>query len=202
VKNKAKRQQLIIFVKNRREGHVKTRLAASIGKANALEVYNHLLKITADTARKVETDRLVSYSGHTEKVDQFERALFKKSVQSEGDLGERMDSAFKESFADGYEKVVLIGSDCPDISPSIIQRAFQLLDEADCVLGPSADGGYYLIGLKRPVTEIFLNMKWSVDSVFVETVKRLNAGSVSYRLLPILNDIDTAEDLKKSRLSI
>lgn len=196
------RQQLIIFVKNREEGQVKTRLAATIGKKKAFQVYNMLLRITAEATKHVNAERLVSYSKYIEKDDFFKDSKFQKTVQSGVGLGERMRNAFCEGFSEKKEKIVLIGSDCPDISMEIIHHAFQKLDAAECVLGPSQDGGYYLIGLNKPIPEIFEKMRWSIGSVFDETVKRLDSVSASYHLLPVLNDIDNEEDLQKSRLSL
>lgn len=196
------REQLIVFVKNRKPGTVKTRLASSIGNKAALDVYSKLVEITSAAASEVDVKRLVSYSGNVEKGDAFDDKLFDKNIQSGDDLGTRMLNAFDKAFADGNRKVVLIGSDCPEISAKIIQNAFQKLDDADCVFGPASDGGYYLIGLRKRIPQLFKEMEWSVETVLDESRKRLESLSVHYNLLPVLNDIDNLEDLKKSRINL
>jgi hypothetical protein len=90
-----------------------------------------------------------------------------------------------------------VGSDCPELLPYHLNEAFRMLDTHDAVLGPSADGGYYLLGLKTPAPELFENMTWSVDTVLQETLLRLKNTGKSVALLPVLNDIDTEEDWRK-----
>lgn len=195
-------RKLILFVKNPVRGNVKTRLAASAGDEKALEIYRKLLDVTAGAALKTDAEKLVCYSQHIDREDWFDEAFFDKSLQSGKDLGMRMLNAFKKQFEEGYKEIVLIGSDCPDISPDILNQAFIALGKTDCVIGPSSDGGYYLIGLRRLIPRIFEQMTWSVNSVLEETIRRLNSLDVSYHLLPELNDIDTLEDLKQSGLNI
>ncbi len=196
------KKRLIIFVKNPIEGEVKTRLASSIGEKKALVVYQQLLKITAKAVENVNAEKLVSYSGYIEESDDFDEQRFEKTIQKEGDLGEKMKHAFKSSFDNGFNRTVLIGSDCPEISKSLIDEAFKELAEADSVIGPSEDGGYYLIGLSRFMPEIFDNVEWSTSSVFLSTIKTLDDLGATYRVLKKLNDIDTESDLNESDLLI
>jgi len=196
------KKRLIIFVKNPIEGEVKTRLASSIGEKKALVVYQQLLKITAKAVEGVNAEKLVSYSGYIEESDDFDEQRFEKTIQKEGDLGEKMKHAFKSSFDNGVNRTVLIGSDCPEISKSLIDEAFKELAEADSVIGPSEDGGYYLIGLSRYIPEIFDDVEWSTSSVFSSTIKALDDLGAIHCVLKKLNDIDTESDLNESDLLI
>ena len=196
------KNELIIFVKNPVEGEVKTRLASSVGDKKALEVYQQLLKITAGESADVKADKLVSYSKYVEESDDFEENIFEKSVQIKGNLGEKMKHAFRSGFDGGYHRIVLIGSDCPEISESLIDEAFEKLSDADSVIGPSDDGGYYLIGLSRFLPEIFDDIEWSTSSVLTSTVKALDDVEATYHVLKKLNDIDTESDLNASDLLI
>ena len=118
------------------------------------------------------------------------------------DLGEKMQNSFKKGVFDGFEKIVLIGSDLPEISEKIINEAFEELDKNELVFGPAEDGGYYLIGMKKEHFFVFKNKPWSQENLLKETLKEVNKRGVSYSLLKELNDIDTFEDLKKSGLKI
>jgi len=194
------KKRLIIFVKNPIEGEVKTRLASSLGDEKALEVYQQLLKITAGVAEDVNAEKLVSYSKYVEESDDFDETIFDKSVQKKGDLGEKMKHAFRDGFDEGFNRIVLIGSDCPEITQSLIDKAFKKLYEFDSVIGPSDDGGYYLIGLSRFIPEIFDDVEWSTSSVFSSTIKALDDLEATYHVLKKLNDIDTENDLNASGL--
>lgn len=194
------KNRLIIFVKNPIEGEVKTRLASSLGEKKALNIYQKLLKITAREAANVNAEKLVSYSKFVEESDVFGENIFEKSVQKKGNLGEKMKHAFRSGFNDGFGRIVLIGSDCPEISKHLIEEAFKELSETDSVIGPSDDGGYYLIGLSRFIPEIFDDVEWSTSSVFSSTITALDNLGATYRLLEKLNDIDTESDLNASHL--
>ena len=189
---------LLIFLRNPVPGSVKTRLAASVGDAKALEIYNKLIEHTVEASRQVDTDIQLWYSSFVDQKDRFDGKRFRKRLQQGGDLGARMWVAFQEGFTEGYAKIAVIGSDCPDISPEILESAFSRLDENEVVLGPSEDGGYYLIGMSSRFPFLFQEMMWSTPDVLPETIRRLEERSISYGLLPELNDIDTVEDLEQS----
>jgi rSAM/selenodomain-associated transferase 1 len=116
-------------------------------------------------------------------------------VQTGDDLGERMKNAFATAFVEGFEKVVIIGSDCPQLTSMHIQEAFDLLSNYDIIIGPAVDGGYYLLGMKRLISEVFINKIWSSDQVFMQTMADIEHLHLSYYLLETLRDIDTEEDL-------
>lgn len=186
---------LIIFTRNPELGKVKTRLAKTIGQENALKIYNLLLDHTEQVASEIEASRTVYYSIAISNNDIWQDQLYKKLLQHGNTLGKRMHNAFCEQFNDGFTKVVIIGSDLPDLNKSIIDQAYDALNTCDVVLGPATDGGYYLLGMKTPLNQIFQNKTWGTSTVLEETLKDLKEYSVS--LLEELNDIDTFEDLKQ-----
>jgi rSAM/selenodomain-associated transferase 1 len=133
---------VIVFVKNIKLGTVKTRLAKTIGDYGAFEVYSELVKITESATSKLAIDKRIYFSNAI--VDTKWQNHY-KAVQQGADLGERMLNAFKDGFEAGYKKIVLIGSDLPDINETHIKKGFEALDNSDIVFGPAEDGGYYLL---------------------------------------------------------
>ena len=193
---------LMIFIKNPVAGEVKTRLGASIGSTNALQVYKKLLSHTREIAVQVKCDREIWYSSMIDRRDSWNSDLFEKKLQQGRNLGVRMSRAFQQAFEAGYEKAVIIGSDCPELEPQHIEDAFDALRSEDAVIGPSEDGGYYLLGMKKYTPEIFSDIEWSTSSVFEETKRHFEQLGLTCKTLEVLNDIDTIEDLKKSDLSL
>ena len=189
------KSQLIIFVKNPRLGKVKSRLARAIGEQKALDIYLKLLEITHRCVLKVPVDKRVYYADYIDKNDVWENDIFQKNVQEGGDLGERMYNAISDSFSASYEKVCLIGTDIPALNADIINEAFSRLNETDVVLGPSKDGGYYLIGMKTPHSNLFKNVSWSTSQVLFQTMNNVEKQHLKVALLQELNDIDTIEDI-------
>jgi len=187
-------RHLIIFVKNPVLGKAKTRLAASIGKEKALEVYLQLLEITRKIALDLDCTRHVFYSDEIEN-DAWDGDKFNKHVQEGDSLGERMKIAFTQVFALGAKEAIIIGSDCPKLTPEIIEDAFNTLDKNDACIGPAKDGGYYLLGMKKLLPFLFDKKEWSTDSVFKNTTADLIENHLSYGQLPELSDLDTVNDL-------
>lgn len=185
---------LLIFTRNPELGKVKTRLAKTVGDETALEIYRFLLKKTKEVAQKVIADKAVFYSEKITENDQWNPEIFQKHLQLEGDLGMKMQHAFEQSFENGYEKVAIIGSDLYDITPEIIENAFENLNANDVVLGPAKDGGYYLLGMKSIHKPIFHHKKWGTASVLKETLEDLTDKKVF--LLEELNDVDVFEDIE------
>ncbi|GGW53900.1 hypothetical protein DFQ11_101252 [Winogradskyella epiphytica] len=183
---------VIVFVKNIKLGTVKTRLAKTIGDLGAFEVYTELVKITEKATEEIEFDKRIYFSNAV--VDSQWPKDF-KTVQTGVDLGERMMNAFQDGFDDGYEKIVLIGSDLPDINSTHIEMGIEALDTNDVVFGPAEDGGYYLVGLSKMNRDIFLNKPWSQPNLLKQTLQELQSKEISVSTLAILNDIDTYEDL-------
>ena len=193
---------MIIFVKNLVAGEVKTRLAASIGDMNALQVYKSLLAHTRNVASEVAADRQVWYSSKIDRRDAWESSRFEKKLQTGSDLGERMGNAFSQGFDKGYRRIVIIGSDCAELTAGHVEEAFRQLQSYDAVIGPSEDGGYYLLGLTQFQPEIFSDVEWSTSSVLDRTIERLEQNHIGCQLLETLNDIDNVEDFKKSELTL
>lgn len=189
---------LLIFIKNPEPGKVKTRLAATVGPQKAYQIYLKLLSITIDAASEADADRQVWYSSYIDSEDFISESTFVKKAQSGEDLGARMLYAFESGFNEGYKNIVIIGSDCPDVNPGVLEKAFSELREHDLVIGPSADGGYYLLGMKNLYKTLFGEIDWSTERVLEQTLEKANSLSLSVTCLPELNDIDTVEDLEKA----
>jgi rSAM/selenodomain-associated transferase 1 len=193
--------RLLIFVRNPRLGKVKTRLAATMGDEAALKVYRQLLHHTHQVAADVDAERFVYYSDEIELGDVFHAAHFHKRVQRGADLGQRMENAFAEAFREGAQRVCIIGSDCADLEVGHLALAFSVLKENDVVVGPATDGGYYLLGMRSLVRDVFRNKQWSTDRVASDTLKDAERLGLQVGLLPELNDVDTELDWNRSALS-
>lgn len=193
-------RQLIIFLKPPVAGKVKTRLADDIGEEAALQIYIKLLRLTAKAADGVDCAKRIWVSenpGH-QPIPGFEGETL--LAQQGDDLGERMAFAFKSAFAEGAEKAVIIGSDCPDVTSDLIEQAFNRLDSHDLVIGPSEDGGYWLHGMKQLHNELFERIPWSTPDVYPQTERAAAGLGLSISRLPVLNDIDNLSDLGKSAI--
>ncbi|MDA7835883.1 TIGR04282 family arsenosugar biosynthesis glycosyltransferase [Salibacteraceae bacterium] len=188
--------RLIIFVKNPEIGRVKTRLAKTIGDEQALSIYQKLLLYTKEITKGLNADKSVYYSEHIDNNDLWDNMLFSKHLQRGDDLGERMQNAFADAFAQGKERVIIIGSDCLELETYIIKEAFAVLENNDVVLGPAKDGGYYMIGMTAFLPTLFEDKNWSTDDLLMDTILDLKKMNAKYYLLKTLNDIDTIEDLK------
>lgn len=189
---------LIVFVKNAVIGKAKTRLAKTIGNEAAFEVYKELIAITERETQNVSNCDLHVFFSSEITEDYWLGQI--KFVQQGNDLGERMKSAFIHGFDLGYERIVGVGSDLPDLNAKIIEEGFQLLEKNDAAFGPSEDGGYYLIGMSKMIDCIFENKPWSTEELLEITLSELSEKEMNTGLLVELNDIDTIEDLRNSSL--
>jgi rSAM/selenodomain-associated transferase 1 len=185
---------LILLTKMPEAGKVKSRLSSEIGPEKAAKVYERLLRNTLEQMKATNSEKAIALEGN--------EALFTKAFgewmiwpQEGNDLGDRMALAFERAFQIGYKRVVLIGGDCPEMTTEILEWAFEKLNDHDLVLGPSQDGGYYLIGLKKTEPRLFENMQWSHNKVFEQTVQRAAEQNLKVALLPTLRDIDHLADL-------
>lgn len=184
---------LIIFLRKPVKGRVKTRLAKSVGDDAALEIYRRLLHHTRSITGQLAADKFLFYADEAPDDEGWQaKALL---PQQGADLGERMLNAFHQVLNLGYDKALIIGSDCLELDAAIVTKAFQQLNEADVVLGPAADGGYYLLGMKALHNTLFQQVNWSSSQVFDQTMQKIKQAALTCGLLPCLNDIDTAEDL-------
>jgi rSAM/selenodomain-associated transferase 1 len=185
---------ILIFTRNPELGKVKTRLAATIGNEDALAIYITLLEHTKKVALETNYDKRVLYSEEINTSDMWDSHFFQKKLQVGSDLGARMQNAFQEGFNDGYEKIIIVGSDLITLESADIIEAIKKLDNNDIVIGPAEDGGYYLLGMKQIPASLFKDKNWGTDSVLKDTLRDIS--SLTYHLLQEKNDIDTYDDIK------
>lgn len=187
---------LLIFAKNPDLGKVKTRLAKTIGDQKALGIYQALLHHTLEISASIEADKKILFTHRPESHDLIEKYQCQQGIQIGEDLGARMGHAVKNGFEQGYQKIVLIGSDLFDVESADLVNAFEALDTYDACIGPAEDGGYYLLGLSFWDQSLFENKDWGTDRVLAQTLNDLSSKSLL--LLDEKNDIDTIDDLKNS----
>ncbi len=195
------RNAVIIFVKNPDPGEVKTRLAVDLGDATTMDVYLRLVSYTMEQAGRANADCFVYFIREIPEV--WPESLSKGPqiidsaklrLQRGSDLGRRMEQAFREVFAAGYDRAVIIGSDCPELKTAHLDQALASLNIHDAVIGPARDGGYYLLGMRTLHSELFGNKQWSTESVFCETMRDLENAGLRTHVLQVLRDLDTLED--------
>ena len=188
---------LILFARDPILGKVKTRLSPFLEEDVILKLYTCFLQDSLYNIRQVENvDRFVGVAPSNESGF-FTGMLgsdIRMFVQEGENLGDKMRGAIQDRFAEGYERVVIIGSDSPSLPVSYIYRAVG--SDKDMVLGPSTDGGYYLIGMRGKVVEVFKDVTWGTETVLQETCEHLVQNGASLELLPVWYDVDTPEDLK------
>ena len=186
---------LILFIKNPIPGKAKTRLAASVGDDMALRMYGILCTWMREQASALgpEARRYLYYSQEITE-DEWPVAKYHKKLQQGADLGDRMKKALAEVFAEGHKKVLIIGSDCPGITTEYLNQAYAQLDVSDVVIGPAADGGYTLLGMRQFTPELFDGVAWSTEDVLQQTLARAEAAGRTLSQLPTLIDVDHLED--------
>ena len=194
------KRAVAVFIRSPRPGMVKTRLAASVGAERACAVYMRLAAGALRAAGESGADRFVFFSPDDDAVyaaERFGLAAGEMVAQGDGDIGERLCRAFEDLFNRGYEMVVLCGSDIAGLNPEVLIAALDAFETAPAVLGPSADGGYYLIGFRAASYRrgFFEGIAWSTSTVCRETMHAMAEESVSVRLLTELSDVDTVSDL-------
>lgn len=199
------RRTLIIFAKDPRPGQVKTRLAASIGSARAAEWYRRTAREIIDELRGGPWLTMIRFC-----PDAAGKAIrswlgsdrLSFGPQGPGDLGDRMRRAVRSALAEGSEghRVCVIGTDAPDVDGAVVEDAFALLEkDRDVVLGPAADGGYYLIGVDEDRPALFRDMPWSTAEVLQTTRDRIRTAGLEWAELPTLADVDDLADLESLR---
>lgn len=186
----------MIFIKNPALGKVKTRLAKTVGPYKALKIYQFLLDHTMEITYELDKlDKFVFYNEFIPTRDVWPDRHYQKALQTGKDLAEKMSNAFKMATNEGYAKVVLMMPDCPKMSDTIIEKAFKVLDNHDFVIGPTNDGGFYLIGMKEFQPQVFAGRQYSTERVFQETVAEIEKLNKKYFKLPTLVDVDMEDDL-------
>jgi len=193
---------VIIFTRAPVQGQVKTRLEPALSLSRIVNLHKSLVRHVLANAVLVHGARVELWVDSDVKHPFFKELVRQNPkvsicLQHGGDLGERMEHALSQGNA---QATVLIGSDCPGLSPSHLEQAFELLESSeDVVLGPALDGGYVLVGTCRKVPPIFTGIEWGTGTVFEQTTKQLAAASIGYQALEPLADIDRPEDLQVAR---
>ncbi|MCY2961614.1 MAG: TIGR04282 family arsenosugar biosynthesis glycosyltransferase [Planctomycetota bacterium] len=192
---------LIVMAKAPLPGLAKTRLQRETGLSleDVARLADAFVRDTLAVCAAVDDARTLVCHAPPESAEWF-RAVAPAAVlapQVEGDLGQRMRAAFEVAFAGGATRAVMIGTDAPHLAASTLRTAFEALERADCVLGPAEDGGYVLIGLRRPCPGLLTDIAWSTDRVLEQTLERARDSGVRCEILPASFDVDGAADLER-----
>jgi uncharacterized protein len=194
------REHLIVFVRYPVPGKTKTRLVGQLGREGAAVLQDAMTRHTlAQVTAFLETpgtEAEIRFAGgeRTEMAEKYGHQ-WNYVAQGNGDLGQRLCRAFQQAFSSGVTKVVVIGTDCPEITAASLTTAFDALRKHDLVLGPAVDGGFYLLGLRRPRTSLFAGIAWGTDAVLHQILDTAERLRLSIRLLAPLHDVDRPEDL-------
>lgn len=186
-----------IFFRIPELGKVKKRLAQQIGNELALKVYEVMLYQTIKKVEKLNGIDIYGFYEGSIKLPVELPTTFTYIPQTGKGLGQKMSNAVASLFEKGYDNVVLIGSDSPDLPSDYIKEAFQMLGSNELVIGPAKDGGYYLIGMSKPLKEIFKGIVWGGDNVLKDTLLKAKEVHIKHFLLPEWYDIDDLESLKR-----
>jgi len=187
---------VVVFGREPVPGRVKSRLAAGVGEEVAALVYRELLGHTLRVVSSAAADVVLALAEPPARGWRPERAVAVE-VQVAGGLGRRLADTFSRRFAEGYRRVVVVGSDCPELAPRHLRAAFDGLAMHPVVLGPAWDGGYWLVGARAPGMDLFSDIPWSTGQVMEATRARLRAMGVGWLELERLHDLDTDADLRR-----
>lgn len=190
---------LLVFIKYPEEGKVKTRLAQTIGAKKAMDWYRVFVEYSLERYDRIESADSIVYFDPPDAREDFHEWLddtFIFKPQPSGDLGGRLKGGFDDLLSK-YRKVIALGTDSPDLPLDYITEAISELDQNEVVIGPTEDGGYYLIGLSHMIPDLFENIPWSTSDVFPSTVEILNEKKINFHQLPKWYDVDTEQDLKR-----
>jgi len=196
---------LLVFVKYPTPGTVKTRLVPKLTPEQAATLCRAMTEDTLRSMRRsdsYQTTVCFTPASAYREVRSWLGPDVSLQEQCEGNLGARQYHAIRRAVEAGFGKAVIIGSDCPTIAASDIETALQALDDADVVIGPAEDGGYYLIGARRPVRSIFEGISWSTEKVLRETTARVEEAGLTLELLDVKSDIDSYDDLERYYASV
>jgi uncharacterized protein len=198
--NSPGRKRLVIFTRYPVPGKVKTRLIPSLGSEGAAALHRQLLLRTFRAAghacEAVGAELEIRFDGGSEEAMRHWLGEGQKlKPQAGANLGERMSHAMEDSFREGSPATIIIGSDCPSLTPAILIGAFERLEKTSVVLGPAIDGGYYLVGLTHPLSALFQGVPWGTATVLAESLRILHGAGIKPELLVPLDDLDRPEDL-------
>ena len=196
--------RILVFAKRPAAGHVKTRLTPPLPPDEAANVYEACVRDVIALAARQRARVELWYVDEERARIWFEKEMpnLPAEAQATGDLGVKMLDAFERSFADGAERVVIIGSDIPTLPEAVLNAAFDDLHEVDVAIGPTVDGGYYLIGMRAEARAkahvLFERIVWSQPDVFRSTLNRIENAGLESRVLPGWYDVDTIDDLRQA----
>ena len=195
------KKSLIVFTRYPEKGKTKTRLIPAIGAQKAADFQRQMTEYTMKTVAQTQAEVNLSINiffngGNLDLMQDWLGSQYHYQPQADGDLGQKMYSAFENSFKQGSQQVVIIGIDCPSLSTDILHQAFTALDDNQMVIGGADDGGYYLLGLTQLEKSLFENINWGTGEVFNQTMTIAQELNYTIYQLPVLKDIDRPEDLK------
>lgn len=200
---------VVVFAKPPEPGRVKTRMTDRLAEETAAELYEVFLSDTArtvaeTTAPEGRLGRLLAYTRDSdcEAFDVFREFDFEFIRQGEGDLGAKLARVTDRCFDAGAQRVSIVGTDSPTLRPRHLESGFEALGDCDLVLGPSFDGGYYLIGLRSANTAVFDEIDWSTRRVLAQTVRRAKSLGLLCELIEFWYDVDTFDDLEYLRFHL
>jgi hypothetical protein len=194
-------EQLILFTRYPKAGQTKTRLIPALGAQGAADFQRRMTERLVEEGRKLGNSRPLNFAVRYEGGD---LTLMRRWLgdtlpclpQHGEDLGGRLRQAFADSFEAGHQRVIIIGADCPALSAAVMEQAFGELAQADVVLGPARDGGYYLVGLRAPLPALFSRIDWGTGKVLSQTRRNAALLRASVTMLEELADVDRPEDLQ------
>ena len=198
---------LIIFTRYPEPGKSKTRLIPALGPQGAADLHRRMVEYSLFWAKRLITSSGVfletRFAGSDEGcIRNWLGPDIRCGPQGSGDIGQRMERAFGEAFQSGMERVIIVGTDIPGMTEDFVRKALAALTESDAVLGPARDGGYYLIGLRRPIGQLFEGIPWGTDQVLEKTLNVARDLQLRVSLLDPLEDVDRPEDLPVWELSL
>ncbi|CCH67302.1 Glycosyltransferase [Richelia intracellularis HH01] len=197
---KINQRHLIIFTRYPEPGNTKTRLINTLGPEGAADLQRQMTEYTLAWAKKLVNTSYTSIEvrfngGNLELMKAWLGDKLIYESQGEGDLGNNMGRSLFNAFQNNAQQVLLIGIDCPGLNADILTQAFDQLVNYDLIIGPAVDGGYYLLGLKRYIPELFINISWGTARVLQQTISTAQRLGLSQMQLQTLTDIDRPEDL-------
>ncbi len=201
MKSRQTKEQLIVFTRYPEPGTTKTRLIEDLGEQGAADLHRKLAESTVahvsllQQMRQVEPVIYFTGGNKTQMQDWLGPGLCYRE-QGSGTLGQRLDRASANAFKQGVNRLVIIGTDCPGLKAHHITQALDALCHKDLVLGPAADGGYYLIGMNRENSPLFTGIKWGTATVLADTIRAGHKLGLSIEILDTLHDVDRPEDLR------
>ena len=198
---KSMNNNILLFVKYPKNGRVKTRLAKSIGDTAAVSMYKSFVEDILSSLKGINAHIWICYHPENTRDDMavWLGSRYDYVLQKGENLGKRIQHCFNISINNGFDKTIVLASDIPEISEKIINKAFEMLENNDTVIGPTYDGGYYLIGFNKKyyTSKIFDEISWGNSSVFEETLEKIVAYKLRYSVLDKIDDMDTIDDIRK-----